>query len=166
MPLQRPELPSEDKRWKLINAAMRRHGYGRSALIEVLHAVQGAFGYLEEEALEYVAGSMKLPLSLVYGVATFYHYFTLKPKGDHACVVCTGTACYIKGAGDIIESVGEKFGVGPGETADDGSFSLLTARCVGACSLAPAVVYDGEVAGYQSPEDVINKIEEWTGNDA
>jgi len=166
MPLQRPEPPSDDKRWKLVNAAMRRHGYHRSALIEVLHAVQGAFGYLEEEALEYVADSMMLPQSLVYGVATFYHFFTLKPKGEHACVVCTGTACYIKGAGDIIEAVSEKFGVGPGETAQDGSFSLLTARCVGACSLAPAVVYDGEVAGYQGPEDVINKIEEWTGNDA
>ena len=166
MPLQKPETPSDDKRWKLINAAMRRHGYHQSALIEVLHAVQSAFGYLEEDALEYVAGSMMLPPSLVYGVATFYHFFTLKPKGEHTCVVCTGTACYIKGAGDIIESVEERFGVGPGETAEDGSFSLLTARCVGACSLAPAVVYDGEVAGYQSYEDVINKIQEWTEDDA
>lgn len=166
MPLKRPEPPSDDKRWKLINAAMRRHGYHRSALIEVLHAVQSAFGYLEEDALEYVAGCMTLPPSVVYGVATFYHFFTLKPKGRHTCVVCTGTACYIKGAGDIIDAVADSFGVGPGETAGDGSFSLLTARCVGACSLAPAVVYDGEVAGYQTPEDVMSKIKEWTANDA
>ncbi len=148
----------------MVNAVMRRHGYQRSALIEVLHAVQDAFGFLEEEALHYVAGSLMLPPSVVYGVATFYHFFTLKPKGRHACVVCTGTACYIKGAGDIIEAVQEEFGVGPGETSSDGAFSLLTARCVGACSLAPAVVYDGEVAGYQTPPDVVNTIREWTGN--
>ena len=162
MPLKRPDPPSEDRRWKMVNAAMRRHGYSRSSLIEVLHAVQDAFGYLEEEALLYVAGSLNLPPSKVYGVATFYHFFTLKPKGEHACVVCTGTACYIKGAGDIIEAVEAEYGVGPGETSGDGRFSLLTARCVGACSLAPAVVYDGEVSGYQTPEDVINTIREWT----
>ncbi len=165
MPLKKTQPPSDDKRWKLINAAMRRHGYHRSALIEVLHAVQDAFGFLEDEALEYVADNLTLPPSMVYGVATFYHFFTLKPKGEHACVICTGTACYIKGAGDIIDEIQDKFGVGPGETSQDGKFSLLTARCVGACSLAPAVVYDGEVAGHQTPEDVIKTIQEWFGND-
>ncbi len=166
MALKKAEPPSDDRRWKMINATMRRHGYHRSALIEVLHTVQDVFGYLENEALAYVAESLRLPPSVVYGVATFYHFFTLKPKGEHACVVCTGTACYIKGAGDIIEAVKENYGIEPGETSEDGRFSLLTARCVGACSLAPAVVYDGEVAGYQSPEDVINTIGEWTENDA
>lgn len=166
MPLKKPQPPTDDKRWKMVNAVMRRHGYHRSSLIEVLHAVQDAFGFLEDDALEYVAGSLALPPSMVYGVATFYHFFTLKPKGEHACVICTGTACYIKGAGDIIEAIEDEFGIKPGETSEDGKFSLLTARCVGACSLAPAVVFDGDVAGYQKPADVIDTIQGWVKNDA
>jgi hypothetical protein len=95
---EQPSLPSADKRWKIVDATARRYGREPHALIETLHTVQESFGYLDETALRYVAGSLKLPLSRVYGVATFYHFFTLKPKGKHTCVVCTGTACYIKGA--------------------------------------------------------------------
>ncbi len=155
----RPPLPSDDKRWKLINATMRRNGYAGHALIETLHSVQHAFGFLDETAMRFVAGSLDLSLSKVFGVATFYHLFMLKPKGRHACVVCTGTACYIKGAGGLVEAIQERFEVGPGETTEDNRLSVLIARCVGACGLAPAVVLDGAMQGKQTPDPLIAKLE-------
>ena len=114
------KTPSDDKRWKMVAATMRKLGNQRSALIEALHTTQQAFGYLDEPGLVYIATSLKVPLSRVYGVATFYHYFTMKPQGKHTCVVCTGTACYIKGAGQILKSLAEKHHVKPGETTPDG----------------------------------------------
>jgi bidirectional [NiFe] hydrogenase diaphorase subunit len=155
-----PPLPGDDKRWKLVNATMRRNGYAGHALIETLHSVQDAFGFLDEGSLRFVAASLDLPLSKVYGVATFYHLFTLKPKGRHACVVCTGTACYIKGAGALVERLQEHYGINPGETTEDDRLSLLTARCVGACGLAPAIVIDGDVLGKLDSESLISKLEE------
>ena len=158
----KPPLPSDDKRWKLVNATMRRNGYAGHALIETLHSVQDAFGFLDEGSLRFVAASLDLPLSKVYGVATFYHLFALKPKGRHACVVCTGTACYIKGAGGLVERLQERYGINPGETTEDDRLSLLTARCVGACGLAPAIVIDGDVLGKLDSESLIAKLEELT----
>jgi bidirectional [NiFe] hydrogenase diaphorase subunit len=158
----KPPLPSDDKRWKLVNATMRRNGYAGHALIETLHSVQDAFGFLDEGSLSFVAASLDLPLSKVYGVATFYHLFTLKPKGRHACVVCTGTACYIKGAGALVERLQNRYDIKPGETTEDDRLSLLTARCVGACGLAPAIVIDGDVLGKLDSETLIGKLEELT----
>jgi bidirectional [NiFe] hydrogenase diaphorase subunit len=156
---KKPTPPSTDTRWKLLEATMRRHGSKASSLIECLHTVQEAFGYLDEEAMRYIAYSLRVPLSKVYGVATFYHFFTLKPQGRHTCVVCTGTACYIKGAGNLIAAIQKKYNVEPGETNPDGEVSLLTARCFGCCGLAPAAVIDGEVAGKLTPEEIIERIE-------
>jgi bidirectional [NiFe] hydrogenase diaphorase subunit len=144
----------------MIDTTMRRAGYASHALIETLHAVQGAFGYLDDTSMEYVAGSLSLPLSKVFGVATFYHLFSLKPKGEHTCVVCTGTACYIKGAGELVKSLDEKYGVKPGETTPDNKLSVLDARCVGACGLAPIAGVDGEVLGKLSPDEMTERIEE------
>jgi bidirectional [NiFe] hydrogenase diaphorase subunit len=97
--------PSDDKRWRIVQATMRRNGFARHSLIETLHSVQEAFGYLDEDSLRYVAGSLRVPQSRVYGVSTFYHLFTMKPAGKHTCVICTGTACHIKGAPEIPERV-------------------------------------------------------------
>jgi bidirectional [NiFe] hydrogenase diaphorase subunit len=160
MQRQRPDLPSNDKRWKLINATMRRGGYAEHALIEALHGVQDAFGYLDEEAMTFVADSLDVPLSKVFGVATFYHLFSLKPQGRHTCVVCTGTACYIKGAGAIIEGLEQRFAVKPGETTADKALSVMSARCVGACGLAPAIVIDGNVVGKAAPTDLIARVQQ------
>lgn len=167
MPFTPPKVnpPSEDKRWRIVTAAMRRHGFEPNALIETLHAAQEAFGYLDDDALEYVAHSLYLPLSKVYGVATFYNHFMLKPQGKHTCVVCMGTACYIKGAPAILESIDKTMHIKPGETTPDNEVSLLVARCLGACGLAPAVVIDGEVAGKLEPEAVVTYIEK-VKNDA
>ena len=101
-----------------------------------------------------------MPPSKVYGVATFYSFFTLKPQGEHLCVVCTGTACYINGAGGIITAINERMGVRPGQTTSDNRVSLLTARCFGACSLAPAVIVDGDVKGNVTPNDIVDRLEE------
>lgn len=154
--------PSDDKRWRIVEATMRRHGYSQNALIEVLHTVQESFGYLDEESLRFVAAALSVPLSRVYGVATFYHFFNLKPQGEHSCVVCMGTACYIKGSAGIIQHIGKEHGIKPGETTSDNKFSLLSARCLGSCGLAPAAVFDGEVAGKLEPQQVIERIREWT----
>jgi bidirectional [NiFe] hydrogenase diaphorase subunit len=137
---------------------MKRAGYDRAALIEVLHKAQEAFGFLEEDVLLYIARALKLPLSRVYGVATFYHLFSLKPAGKHTCIVCMGTACYVKGSGKVLEDIEKEFTVKVGETTADGELSLVAARCIGACGIAPAVVFDGTVAGKQNSEMVLAKL--------
>ncbi|HSK29331.1 MAG TPA: bidirectional hydrogenase complex protein HoxE [Candidatus Limnocylindria bacterium] len=166
MELISPSPPTDDKRWRIVNATMRRHGHQSHALIETLHTVQEAFGYLEKPALHYVAAALRVPLSRVYGVATFYHFFNLKPQGEHACVVCLGTACYIKGAGAIVAAIQDRAGVRPGETTPDGKFSLLSARCLGSCGLAPAAVFDGEVAGNLTVPQVMERIGGWLNRDS
>ncbi len=157
----KPAPPSDDRRWKIIGATMRRHGFQPHALIEALHTVQETFGYIDEDAIYFVANSLRIPLSHVYGVATFYHFFNLKPQGEHTCVVCTGTACYIKGASDILKAIENEYSVKAGETTEDGKLSVLTARCIGACGIAPAVVFDGEIAGEVTPDDAMNRIRRW-----
>jgi bidirectional [NiFe] hydrogenase diaphorase subunit len=152
---------AEDGRWKMVNRTMRLNGHAQHALIETLHSVQEAFGYLDIDALKYVSEQLKVPLSLVYGVATFYHFFSLKPAGEHTCVVCMGTACYIAGVPAILEGIQQKYGVGPGETTDDGKISVLSARCIGSCGLAPAIVFDGEVAGKLTTDAVFEKLGRW-----
>ncbi len=159
--VKQPEIPSDDNRWKLLQGKMRRHGHGRSSLIELLHEVQEIFGYLDEDALEYVAASLHVPLSRVYGVATFYHFFDLKPRGEHTCVICNGTACHIKGSQDLIEAIEEASEVEVGGTSPDNKVSLMTARCIGACSMAPAGVIDGEVKGNMTTEQMEALIKEW-----
>src|SRR5512141_1685316 len=143
----KPAAPSDDRRWRIVETRMRRLGNTPDALIEALHSAQEAFGYLDDDALRYISDSLLVPPSKVFGVATFYHHFTLKPHGEHTCVVCTGTACYINGATEILTSIQTGLGVKPRETTADGKLSLLTARCLGACSLAPAAIVDGEMEG-------------------
>lgn len=155
------EKPPEDHRLRMVNRTMRLYHNESHALIETLHTVQETFGYLEESVLKYVAGTLRVPLSRVYAVATFYHSFTLKPPGEHTCVICLGTACYIGGSGDIIGDIKEKVGIAAGETTPDGKVSLLVARCLGSCGLAPAGVFDGEVAGKLKTNDVLDKIGRW-----
>ena len=153
--------PSGDKRFKMLEATMKKHQFQHSALIEVLHAAQELFGYLEYDLLYFVSRGMRLPPSKVYGVATFYHFFSLKPKGEHTCVVCTGTACYVKGANALLAAIEREAHVAAGETTGDGKLSLLTARCLGACGIAPAVVLDGTVKGHETAEDLLQSVKGW-----
>jgi bidirectional [NiFe] hydrogenase diaphorase subunit len=152
--------PSDDKRWKIVAATMRKLGNSRSALIEALHSMQQAFGFLDKPGLTFVAATLRLPLSKVLGVATFYHYFTMKPQGRHNCVVCTGTACHIKGAGGLLKAISAGQEVKAGETTPDGELSVLTARCFGTCGLAPVAVIDGNVIGRLTPEALEQRLGE------
>jgi bidirectional [NiFe] hydrogenase diaphorase subunit len=144
---QTPPHPSGDKRFKLLDAAIKKHQFRQDALIELLHTAQELFGFLDNDVLIYVARSLRAPLSRVYGVATFYNFFKMKPAGEHTCTVCMGTACYVKGAGAILAALEEEHGIKAGETTPDQRLSLVTARCVGACGLAPAVVIDDDLEG-------------------
>lgn len=162
----KPVLPSDDKRWRIVNGTMRRHGYARDALIETLHTVQQSFGFLDKVSLKFVATSLRVPLSQAYGVATFYHYFTLKPPGKHTCLVCLGTACYIKGAAQLVAQAEKTLTVPCGETTADMRASLLTARCLGSCSAAPVVVYDGQLSANEDAERLRKRLEGWMARDA
>jgi len=145
---------------------MRRLGYAGHALIETLHTVQESFGYLDTEALSFIAKALRVPPSRVYGVATFYNFFSLKPQGVHTCVVCLGTACYVKGASQVLAAIEQYSGIKSGETTSDKQLSLLTARCIGACAIGPAVVYDGIVAGHRTPDSAVEKLKGVIGNAA
>ena len=158
---QAPAHPSGDKRYKILETAMKRHLNKADSLIEILHKAQELFGYLDDGLLVFIAHQLKLPTSRVYGVATFYHFFTLKPKGAHTCVVCMGTACYVRGADKVLAAVENQTKIKAGETTEDNQVSLLTARCIGACGLAPAVVYDGVVTPRQTPEMTLEKVKGW-----
>ncbi len=157
---QKPH-PSGDNRFKLLDRAITKHQSRGDALIEVLHAAQGVFGYLENDLMIYIAHALKLPLSRVYGVATFYHFFALKPKGKHVFVLCTGTACYVKGATKIQHAVEQCCKAKFGETTSDHKISLVSARCVGSCGLAPVAVLDDGVAGKLTPENAVERVRVW-----
>jgi bidirectional [NiFe] hydrogenase diaphorase subunit len=156
-----PPLPSTDKRWKIVNGTMRKNGFARHALIETLHTVQSAFGFLDDDAIRFVACSLRVPLSQAYGVVTFYHHFSLKPPGKHTMTICTGTACYIKGADKLVAAAEKRLGIPQGQTTRDGNISLMTARCVGACSRAPVMLSDGQVTGEVNSEQMLAQLERW-----
>lgn len=153
-------VPSDDRRWRAVDARLRRVGRDPSALIEVLHAVQDSFGYLDLDGLAFVGAALGVPPSRVFGVATFYSYFTLEPAGEHTCVVCTGTACHITGAPALLDGIADRFGVHDGETTADGKLSVLTARCVGVCSLAPLIIVDGQVHGRLTSGGAVAALEQ------
>jgi len=152
--------PSGDERYLALDRTMKLFAYEKDALLEVLNTAQEAFGFLSEELLIYISNQLSVPLSRVYGVATFYHMFTFTPLGEHNCIICTGTACHVKGANRIVQALTELFRINAGETTEDGLFSLTTARCLGSCGLAPVVVLDGDVLGKERPESVARQIKE------
>ena len=151
-------VPATDKRSHLLEATMKQHQYRPDALIEVLHRAQELYGYLDINLLLHIAQRLKLPPSQVYGVATFYHFFSLAPKGEHTCVVCMGTACYVKQAAQLLSFLEKTTGIHAGETTADGQLSLMTARCLGACGIAPAVVFDDRLEGHQTVETVAERL--------
>ncbi|MCX7940595.1 MAG: NAD(P)H-dependent oxidoreductase subunit E [Endomicrobia bacterium] len=132
-----------------------------SNLITILHKVQDIFGYLEQTAIEEIAKTIQIPTSHIWGVATFYHYFKLRKPGKYIISVCLGTACYIKGADEILTKLKDELKTNIGGVSPDGLFSLEEARCLGACSLAPVVMIDGKVYGNLTPQSVVQLIKEF-----
>lgn len=157
------ELSKTDPRAKLIAAKMKKENYRPDSLIEILHAAQNAYGYLPMNVLAFITKSLKIPPSRVYSTVTFYHFFSLKSKGEHTCLVCTGTACYVKGAQSILDSIEQEFHLKPGNVTSDNKLGLQVARCIGACGLAPAIVVDDEVMAKVSASTIKEKITTKTG---
>ncbi|WP_090039031.1 NADH-quinone oxidoreductase subunit NuoE [Clostridium frigidicarnis] len=131
-----------------------------SALIGVLHKAQGMFGYLDEEIQKFIADKLEIPVSKVYGVVTFYSYFTTEPKGKYVISVCTGTACFVRGAGEILEEFKKELNIKEGETTQDNLYTLDTLRCVGACGIAPVVSVNDKVYGQFTKSQVKTLLSE------
>jgi len=149
-----PHHPSGDQRFAQLDQTMAHYKYEPTALIQILHAAQHTFGYLATDVLRYVAGAMRMPLAQVYGVATFYNFFSVVPRGKHQILVCRGTTCHVRGAQQTMDRLGQVLGVKEGETTKDGIFSLHSARCIGACALAPAITIGDDVYGMITPDKV------------
>lgn len=133
----------------------------KGALISVLHRAQHIFGYLPQEVQKFVAKKLELPVSKVNGVVTFYSYFTEIPTGKYVINVCMGTACFVKGAGDVLEEFERKLGVKVGQTTSDGKFTIQVLRCVGACGLAPVVTVNDKVYGHFTKQMVDKILDEY-----
>lgn len=126
----------------------------QSALISILHFAQERYGYLNPEIMDHVSELTEIPTAEIYGVATFYSFFKHKPQGKHRLSVCMGTACYIRGAAKLLETIQDQLDVTPGETTKDMLFTLDETRCIGACGLAPVLMVDERVYGRVAPEQV------------
>ena len=155
------EVNENDPRLSKIQEIAQSHKETKGALIPVLHEIQKLFGYLPEKALKIASVELSLPMTEIYGVATFYSQFSLEPKGEHIIKVCLGTACYVKGAQDILERLSNVLDVEVGKTTKDGKFTLEAARCLGACGLAPVILVDEKVYGRLIPDDVMRIVEEY-----
>ena len=131
-------------------------------LIAILHAVQNHFRYIPEAELRYIAKKIDVPITQIYSIINFYNRFSLTPKGKTEIAVCLGTACHVQGAARVIDEIGDKLHIAAGETTDDLAFSLNEVRCIGACSLAPAVVINGETYGQVTPKKVGKILNEYS----
>ena len=137
-----------------VEAICDKHGNRPGELINILHEAQSMHGYLPEEMQRIIARKLNIPASKVYGVVTFYSFFTMTPKGKHPISVCLGTACYVRGSERLLEEIKRALGIKVGETTPDGKFSLDCLRCVGACGLAPVVMIGDQVYGRLQPQDI------------
>ncbi|MDD2284417.1 MAG: NADH-quinone oxidoreductase subunit NuoE [Paludibacter sp.] len=145
----------------LIKSICTRYKHDEHELINVLHEIQHHLGYLPEDVQQAIANELKIPVAKVYGVVTFYSFFTMIPKGKYNISICLGTACYVRGGELILEEFKRRLNIGVGETSADGLFSLNSIRCVGACGLAPVVTVGNKVYGRVTPQQVRRIIDEY-----
>ncbi len=155
------EIKLAESKVQELKEVCKKFNYEKSELINVLHAAQGIFGYLPAEVQEIVADQLNVNIAHVYGVVTFYSFFTMTPKGEHPISICMGTACYVRGAEKVLDEFKRLLDVKVGETTPDGKFSVSSLRCVGACGLAPVVTVGEKVYGRVAPEDVKDILAEY-----
>lgn len=148
-----PFKDTEEQKKELM-AVIAEHKDEEGAAIPVLHKAQDIYGYLPIEVQTMIAEGLNVPLAEIYGIVTFYTQFSLNPKGEYKIGVCLGTACYVKGSGDILEKIKERLGIDVGECTPDGKFSIDATRCIGACGLAPVLTVNDEVYGRLTVDDV------------
>jgi NADH-quinone oxidoreductase subunit E len=148
---------------------LKKYEYNGSKIIQVLTELQAEHNYLPRENLEYISRRLKVPLSKIYSIATFYAAFSLDPRGRHLITVCSGTACFVRGVSDVLERLEDRLGIKAGFTTDDNVFTLETVNCLGACALAPIVVVDGEYYGQttiRKVDAILDKYREETDAEA
>ena len=149
--------------WKEVDGVIERHRETPGALITVLREAQDVVGWFPQALIEYIAKGMNIPTSDVFGVVSFYSpSFLSSPRGCNSIKVCTGTACYVKGAREVIGRISGEYKIGEGETTEDRRFDLEGVRCVGACGLAPAMVVDGDIHGDVTAESVLKILEKYS----
>ncbi len=159
-----PDITTNKAPYERLRAVIQEKKDLQNPLIEILRIAQEIFGYLPMEVQEFISNEMNIPVSKIYGVVTFYNFFTMKPRGKHTLNVCLGTACYVKGAARIVSLLEEILGIKMGETTPDRLFTLSAVRCVGACSLAPVFVIGedtfGRLESKQQIADIIKKYQQ------
>lgn len=151
----------KDKRFDELEEFIESTSKDKGALIEILHRAQEIFGYLPTEVQLFISDKLHMPPAKVYGVVTFYSYFTTEPRGKYVINVCMGTACFVRGASAVMEEFQKKLNIKVGETTSDGKFTLEVLRCVGACGLAPVVTINSKVYGHFTPEQVPKVLSEY-----
>ncbi len=140
---------------KKVKTILGKYQYNKSRIIQILSEIQQVYNYLPKDVLEYVSQRLRLPLSSIYSIATFYAAFSLTPRGQHLCTVCMGTACHVRGAPAVLSRLEERLKIKTGGTTQDNQFTLKTVNCLGACALAPIVVIDDEYHG----QTTVNKVD-------
>ena len=157
------KIKLSEKKTEELKAICKDFNHDKNELINVLHKAQGLFGYLPAEVQEVIARELNVSVAHVYGVVTFYSFFTMTPKGEFPISICLGTACYVRGAEKVLEEFRKELNIKVGETTPDGKFSLSCLRCVGACGLAPVVMVGEKVYGRVAPDGVKDIIAEYNG---
>ena len=152
----------DNKKYQELAKYIEDLDYKPTELIAILHRAQHLFGYLPREVQEFIADKLNINVSKVYGIVTFYSFFTMEKKGKYVINICMGTACFVRGADKILREFEEKLGIKNGETTPDGKFTLSTLRCVGACGLAPVVQVNGKTYGNATLETVTEILEEYS----
>ncbi|MBT3287132.1 MAG: NADH-quinone oxidoreductase subunit NuoE [Victivallales bacterium] len=161
MPTECCEGTCTNARFQELDEFIAQQSKGRDALIPILHKAQDLFGFLPIDVQEHVAKAMDLPVSEVLGVVTFYHYFTMQPRGRHTVNICLGTACYVRGAKKVVEALTQELDIKMGETTEDRRFSLTAQRCFGACGLAPVIMIDDDVHGRVTPKKIAGLLAQY-----
>jgi len=144
-------------------ASLQGREYPHSYLIAVLHKAQELYRYLRKDVINAIATTLQIPVSTVWGVATFYHYFNLEPRGEYVICVCLGTACYVKGSEKVLETLKQELGVNVGETTRDMKFTLLTTRCLGTCALSPVMMINDRVYSQLTTKKAVSILHKLRG---
>lgn len=152
---------SHDEKLAKLNDVIKKYEGKPGALIPVLHEAQQIYGYLPEEVQYHISQGLRIPLADVYGVVTFYALFTMTPRAEYNISVCTGTACYVKGAGELIQKIRDNIGIKVGELSEDRKFGLEATRCIGACGMAPVLTINEEVHGRLNADQLEELLEEY-----
>lgn len=155
------DFDPNDSKGQEVKKFIQEHKNIKGGLIPILHKVQDVYGYLPKPTLNIISDSMNIPLTEIYGVASFYSYFSLTPKGKHVIRVCLGTACYVKNSQAIIDEIGRELGITVGQTTSDGKFTLEATRCLGACGLSPVMMIDDKVFGRLVKDDIAKILSEF-----